>query len=167
MGKGRPPKGSEIVTGHDASVSAKKKVILALKTLAGKLSVKDAAAQMGVSESQFHRVRDQLLDGMLAAAEPKPVGRPPEIPDPASEVERRLRARVRELEDELEIAQVREVLALAFPDIAGDDIEERKKKLLERAKAPIPPAPRAQPADGRRMGAALEQGPVADPARGS
>lgn len=150
MAKGRPPKGSEIVTDHDASGSAKKKTILALQTLAGKLSVKDAAAQLGVSESQFHRIRDRLLDGMLAAAEPRSVGRPPELPDPASEVERQLRARIRELEDEVEIAQVREILALAFPDIAGEDIEERKKKLLERARATPPPAagPKGPPPGG-------------------
>ncbi|MCC6739561.1 MAG: hypothetical protein IT452_11000 [Planctomycetia bacterium] len=140
MAKGRPPKGSEIVTDHEASLSAKHKVRLVLETLAGKLPLQDAAEKLGVSESQFHRIRERLLDGMLAAAEPRPVGRPPDVPDPASEVERQLRARIRELEDELEIAQVREVLALAFPDIAGEDIEDRKKKLLERAKAPPPQA---------------------------
>jgi transposase-like protein len=139
MAKGRPPKGSEIVTGHDASGSAKLRVRLVLETLGGKLSLKDAAAQLGISESQFHRIREDLLDGMLEAAEPKPLGRPPTLVDPAADVETQLRARIRELEDELEIAQVREVLAFALPDIAAEGVEERKKKLLERAKATPPP----------------------------
>ncbi|MBI2919888.1 MAG: hypothetical protein HYY18_02255 [Planctomycetes bacterium] len=140
MPQGRPPKGSEIVTGYDASGSAKKKVRLVLQTLAGKLPLKDAAAELGVSESQFHRVREELLDGMLQAAEPRPLGPPAEPPDPAAGIEAELRARIRELEDELEIAELREVLAYALPDIAAEGVEERKKKLLTRASATSHPA---------------------------
>jgi len=138
MGKGRPTKGSEIVTSHDASGSAKERVRLVLETLGGKLPLKDAAAALGISESQFHRVREELLEGMLQAAEPKPLGRPPAPVDPAAGIEAQLRARIRELEDELEIAQLREVLAFALPDIAAEGVEERKKKLLSRAKETLP-----------------------------
>lgn len=140
MPKGRPTKGSEIVTGHDASGDAKKKVRLVLETLGGKCSVKDAAAALGVSESQFHRIREGLLEGMLEAAEPRPLGRPPAPPDPGAGVEAQLRARIRELEDELEIAELREVLAFALPDVAAEGVLERKKKLLERAAETPPPA---------------------------
>ena len=144
MAKGRPPKGSEIVTGHDASGSAKTRVRLVLETLGGRLSLKDAAAQLGISESQFHRVREEMIDGMLQAAEPKPLGRPPAPLDPAADVEAQLRARIRELEDELEIAELREVLAFALPDIAAEGVEERKKKLLSRAMT-TPPTATAPP----------------------
>ena len=150
MGKGRPTKGSEIVTGHDASGDAKKRVRLVLETLGGKLPLKDAAAALGISESQFHRIREDLLEGMLQAAEPKPLGRPPAPFDPAAGIEAELRARIRELEDELEIAELREVLAFALPDIAAEGVEERKKKLLERAMETPPPAsgPKSPPPGG-------------------
>lgn len=142
MTQGRPTKGPDIVNDLDASGEAKKKVRLVLETLSGKTAVKDAAASLGISESQFHRVREDILMGMLKAAEPKPLGRPPAPDDPAGETMARLRARISELEGELDISQLREVLAVLFPDMAREGAEERKKKRLSRIVTSRPPEER-------------------------
>lgn len=131
MTQGRPTKGSDIVTKFDASAEAKEKVRLVLDTLAGKTSVQDAAARLNVTETRFHQIRDEILTGMLSAAEPKPVGRPPEPEEDDPEVEA-LRKKLQEANLMVEISRLRELIAVAFPELVAAEAERRKKKRLSR-----------------------------------
>lgn len=131
MAQGRPTKGSDIVTKFDASQEAKEKVRLVLDTLSSKTSVQDAAARLGVSESRFHQIRDEIVTGMLSAAEPKPVGRPPEPDDEDSEVEQ-LKKKLGEAKMMVEISRLRELIAVAFPEIVEKEAQRLKKKRLSR-----------------------------------
>jgi transposase-like protein len=132
MAQGRPTKGSKIVTKFEASHEAEEKVRLVLETLAGKMSVKDAAAALDVSESRFHQVRDELLAGMLAAAEPKTVGRPKESREP--EEVAALKQELADTKTELHVSRLRELLAAAFPELVRRESDRVKKKLHPRSR---------------------------------
>jgi transposase-like protein len=140
MAMGRPTKGSDLVSKMDASDAAKEKVRLVLETLSAKISVKEAAARLDVTESRFHQIRDQILLGMLNAAEPKAAGRPAEPENPAQATVEHLQARIRELSSELEISQLREVLAFACPELMSESAEERKKKRVSSIITGQPPS---------------------------
>lgn len=131
MAPGRPTKGSDIVTRFDASDEAKEKVQLVLDTLSGKTSLQDAAARLGVSESRFHQIREEILLGMLNAAEPKPVGRPPK-PQPQDDEAARLKNQLAEAKLELHVSRLRELLAIAYPHLVQREAERRKKKRKSR-----------------------------------
>lgn len=133
MAQGRPTKGSDIVTKFEASQEAEKKVRFVLETLAGKTSVKDAAAALGVSESRFHQIRDQLLAGMLDAAEPKSVGRPKKAPEEPQEVTD-LKQKLAEVKLELHMSRLRELLGAAFPDLVRREEQRVKKKLPTKSR---------------------------------
>ena len=128
MGHGRPTKGSDIVSKFDASQEARKKVRFVLETLAGKTSVKHAADSLGVSESRFHQIRDEILAGMLDAAEPKPVGRPKKEPAETDEVAA-LKKNLADVKLELHVSRLRELLDAAFPDLVKREAQRVKKKL--------------------------------------
>lgn len=56
---------------------------LILETLSGAMSVADACKELGIGPTQFANLREQILQGAVDAAEPKPIGRPrlaPPIP---------------------------------------------------------------------------------------
>lgn len=131
MGKGRPTKGSEIVTKFEASEEAREKARLVLDTLSGKTSVQEAAEKLGVSEARFHQIRDELLSGMLEAAEPKPVGRPRKEPPVPSEVED-LKEQLAQSKMETRIARLRELLALSHPELVKRESDRQKKKRPSR-----------------------------------
>ena len=86
----RPPLGPALIDKLEGSTDAKRRARLVVETLAGLVSVEDAAQQLDVSPQRFHVLRDDLLSSMIAQAEPKPVGRPPSTP---SEDERLEQAR--------------------------------------------------------------------------
>ena len=127
MAQGRPTKGSDIVTKFNASLDAAERVRLVLETLAGKTSVKDAAAELAVSESRFHQIRDELLQGMLAAAEPRPAGRPKKAPEEPPEVTD-LKKKLADTKLELHQVRIRELIAAAFPELVRREEERVKKK---------------------------------------
>jgi hypothetical protein len=86
----RPPLGPALIDKLEGSADAKRRARLVVETLAGLVSVEDAAQQLDVSPQRFHVLRDDLLSSMIAQAEPKPVGRPPST---SSEDERLEQAR--------------------------------------------------------------------------
>ncbi len=112
----RTTTGPDLVNRLDASEHARQRVRLVLGTIAGTTSVIDAALALDISESAFHKIREQILQGALGAAEPKPIGRPPStpIPDPTDEP---AEAQNRRLRIELEAARIREEIALTMPHL--------------------------------------------------
>jgi len=140
MGRGRPPKRLghvDALTG-DETVKARMKAILA--TVAGDLSVMEACAQLGVSETRFHALREEALASMLEGLAPRAPGRPPKEPEEDAEVTR-LKARLAWLEEELEIARARTIVAMVNPKLLRDPQGPSEKKGSSPKKT-APAAPR-------------------------
>lgn len=75
----RPPTGSALVQRLEGSDEAKRKTQIILDTISGTLAIDDAAAQLGINRAYVFVLRDQILLGAIAAAEPRKPG-----PKPAS-----------------------------------------------------------------------------------
>lgn len=59
-----------------ASVDAKRIAGAILEVLAGVRSITDAAVAIGVSPARYYQLEARALAGLIAACEPRPVGRP-------------------------------------------------------------------------------------------
>lgn len=137
MPGGRPPLGTEVIDGFDASDDAKLRVKTVLDFIAGRLNIAQATAALGVNKARLYAMRDEILEGALAAAERKTPGRKPESPDVAAARAREeaALARVEKLEYDLEMADLRTEIALTMPElmIDPDDAEALKKTAPTRA----------------------------------
>lgn len=113
--RGRKPKGAELVKNLDGSETARRRLHQIVRALAGKSSVPEACAELGVGESRFHQLRQEALEGALAALEPRETGRPrrPAVPGAARIAE--LEEELRELRWELQACHIREELADVLP----------------------------------------------------
>jgi transposase-like protein len=117
MSGGRPPKGSELVERFEGSAEAKERLKAIIDAMTGATTVAEACARLGVGESRFYQIRDEMLAGALASLEPGMAGRPrkeePEEEKRLAEMTRR----IKRLELELEAAHVRTELALTMPEV--------------------------------------------------
>lgn len=133
MAKGRPAKGPELVEGLEGTQEAKKRLEVILETLGGQTSVKEAYEQLGLSKSMFHEIRTESLKGALERLEAKPRGRPRQEVTEEQRENERLRKEIEELKATLQIAHVREELALAMPHVLKE-ADEKKKRMEKRKK---------------------------------
>ena len=132
MARGRPAKGPELVEGLEGSEDAKRRLEVILETLGGQTSVKEAYEQLGLSKSMFHDIRMGSLMAALESLEAKPRGRPrQEVTEDQRENER-LSKEVEELKVALQIANVREEIALVMPHVLK--AADGKKKRMEESK---------------------------------
>lgn len=129
MKRGRKPLGEQLVDRLDLSEQAKDRLRVVLETLAGKRSIAEACEDLGISESQFHAIRNRAITAAGAAIEPKPAGRPPkEAPTPE---QARIAALERELAEtrfELEASRLREEIAVVMPHLLVREGAEKKRK---------------------------------------
>lgn len=116
MKRGRPPDGVSHVDRLEGPEELKRRLRLLLETIVGSVSVPQACAELGLSESRLHELRREALVGALGALMPRPSGRPAAAPVTTSR-EDELQSRVKELEVELQAAYVRTELALAMPHL--------------------------------------------------
>ena len=119
MRRGRPPAGGEVVDHLEGSAQAKDRLRAILEVMQGRITVGQACARLGITESRLHALRRELLQGALQAAEPKARGRPPAQADCDPEQLAELREANRQLRVELQSARVREELALVMPEVLG------------------------------------------------
>ena len=113
---GRRPQGTALVALLAGSKHAKRRMMWFLQTLAGKQSVGDACAELGIGESRFFGQRAAWLQEALALLEPRSPGRPAKTEPPLSPTEvRSLHERVRELEARAAAAEVQAELARTLP----------------------------------------------------
>jgi len=75
----RPPTGPTLVDHRPGSDGAKHRARVILETIAGTMSIADAGAALDCNHAYVHRLRDQLLDGLIAAAEPRKPGPKPAL----------------------------------------------------------------------------------------
>jgi transposase len=96
---------------EDQKALSRQRVILAV--LAGRLSVTQAALQLGVSRKTFYQWQARALAAMQSALQDRPGGRPPRSVDPES---RQLQARVEGLEKERWVLEGRLRIRQAIQD---------------------------------------------------
>jgi hypothetical protein len=135
MKRGRPPKGSALVEKFTGSAEAKERMKTIVATLTGELTVEEACGHLGVGETRFHQMRDEVLQSGMMAVEPKPVGRPPVEESADAARVKELEARVKRLELEVKAGYVRTMIALTMPKVlkgewaaVRDEAEAAKKK---------------------------------------
>lgn len=133
---GRKPLGPGLVEHLAGSASAKERLELILATIAGQVTVVSAAAQLGLSEAMFYKLRNRVLQLSLADLEPKPLGRPAQLPSAAAQQQVTLAARVTELEQELQAQSIRLEVAQILPRVihsAGPAVKKTPRQIqLER-----------------------------------
>ncbi|NNC63177.1 MAG: helix-turn-helix domain-containing protein [Gammaproteobacteria bacterium] len=116
--------GTKHVDGLDGTHEAKRRLRVILDTLVDRCSVKAACERLQVSESRFHQLRKEALEGALAGLAPRPSGRPPAEPPELESKVTELESKVRELRMDLQASRVRTEIALTMPHLLRD----RKKK---------------------------------------
>lgn len=139
----RPPSGPSQAQNLDAEAEAKKRLEVILETVAGHKTVTAACAELGLSESRFHVIREQALEAAAKRLERRSAGRPPRA-KPSAEAQRiaELEAQVNELEIARRAAEVRAELAISMPEVLRPPAEVKKK--LGRHKPPKPKRTNAQ-----------------------
>jgi len=113
--RGRPPLGAEIVEHLTGSPQAKQRLAVILRALAGEIPVPQACQELGVGESRFHELRNEVLQHALEDMEAKPRGRPPSPQEDARVAD--LQRQIQALKIDLRAAQIREELATMLPHV--------------------------------------------------
>jgi hypothetical protein len=113
--RGRIPAGPEAVEHLQGSDKAKARLRVILETMMGKWRVGEACQRLGICEQRFRQLREELLRAALASLEDQPAGRPRRPEEPAETAA--LRQQLEALRRELQVAQVREEIVLALPQV--------------------------------------------------
>jgi hypothetical protein len=110
----RPIAVDGLIDNLDGSDIARERVAILLKTFTREREFQQGAAELGITPQRFHELRSQILQGAVAAAEPRPLGRPAEPPpDPNLARIAQLEQRIRDLTVEREIGLLREEMIAA------------------------------------------------------
>ena len=112
---GRPPLGPEIVDRIEGSEEARRRARILLEVMTGERSVDSACEALDVQPTRFEDIRKEAFGGLVAALEPKPVGRPPKPVDEAAEKLAALEEENKRLKIEIVTSHVREELAIGLP----------------------------------------------------
>ena len=139
--KGRKPEGTGHVERLLGSEAAKQRLTMILQTLAGKITVPEACARLGIGEARFHALRNAWLQESFESLKPRRLGRPPQAVE-AAELLPRVQALETEnatLRQQLTAAEVRRELAEILPHVVHAPADTPKKG------APEPPSPDRRP----------------------
>ena len=140
--RGRQPAGPDYVDKLTASQTAKERLKEVLETMVSEGRVLEACARLGICEQRFHQLRQEAMEGALAALEPGVPGRPVQTTSPEQDRIRALEEEVAALKVELRAAKAREEIALALPRVVkvSDEAEsEKKTRGRPRKKSPRRP----------------------------
>ena len=132
---GRHPAGPEYVEQLEGSELAKRRLRIVLETLAGRCGISQAAKLLGVSEQRVHQLREEALQAALMELEPKTPGRRPR--STAEEEAAATAEQLLELEKELRASQIRQEIALVFPELVVRP-EDRIAAEAEKKTTPRP-----------------------------
>jgi hypothetical protein len=147
--RGRRPAGTEVVDRQEGSTTAKERVKAVLETIAGTCRVQEACRRLGISTQRFRQLREEILAGALAGAEPGRPGRPAKLQAPADHENRLLKDQLAAQDVELRAAQARAEIALTLPRLlhepAASATEVPEKKTRGR-----PPKSRGRPPGTRK-----------------
>jgi hypothetical protein len=93
--RGRWPDGPEYLDKLQGSVESKQRLKAILDTLCGQARMREACAQLDISETRFHHLREAAMQAAVTAIEPRPSGRPSRAASAQAEEIRVLQQRVR------------------------------------------------------------------------
>jgi Transposase len=124
--RGRRPAGTEVVDRQQASATAKERVKVVLETIAGVCRVQDACRRLGISTQRFRQLREEILAGALAGAEPGKPGRPAKLPTPLDQENRLLKEQLAAQDVELRAEKARAEIALTLPRLVHEPAAEKK-----------------------------------------
>jgi hypothetical protein len=134
--RGRYPSGLEYVDRLDGTDEAKRRTKVIMQTLMGELRVLEACQTLGICEQRFHQLREEMLQAAVARLEARPAGRPRRPAEPAEVTA--LREHLVDQQQLLHVAQVREEIALAMPQLSQQRVDEEaaaeKKRTQPRVK---------------------------------
>ena len=142
--RGRWPSSiEELIDAIDGPDETKERLKMIFATGHGDARVVDACATLGLGETRFEQLRKLAVHGAFHAISPRPAGRPCRTAPVEAELVRELRQRIAELEQALHESQVREEIALVFPNLrrtagSSDDVAEEKKMPQEPVKVRKP-----------------------------
>jgi len=115
---GRPPVGADLVDSiTSASETARRRLKVVLRTLAGGCTIEGACEELGIGRTRFFALRQRFLVEAAHLLEPRTPGPKPRVVTDAERRAEALEAHVGDLEIEVMAAQVREELALAVPAV--------------------------------------------------
>ena len=137
--RGRKPKGAELVTNLEGSDAARERLKRIVDSLAGRATVAEVCAELGIGESRFHQLRTDALQAAVDRLEPRPAGRPTQPVSPTDERVAELERQLRELRWELQACQIRLELAQALPGLVRRDAVV-KKTTRPSSLRPTPPS---------------------------
>ena len=131
--KGRKPLGAAHVEHLNGTRLAKRRLEMILKTMRGEITVGEACQRLSIGESRFHALRNQWLQASLELLEPRPTGRPRQVPEaPSSEEVTALASENERLRQELMVAEVREEVACVMPHVVHDTAWKKKRRAFRR-----------------------------------
>ena len=113
--RGRKPLAAGHVEHLSGSELAKQRLEMILRTMLGELTVAQACERLDIGESRFHALRNQWMQGALELLEPRPMGRPPKVVTEEASRVAVLEAALREREEQLHAARVRQEIAEILP----------------------------------------------------
>ena len=137
--RGRKPKGAELVTNLEGSDAARERLKRIVDSLAGRATVAEVCAELGIGESRFHQLRTEALQAAVDRLEPRPAGRPTQPVSPTDGRVAELERQLRELRWELQACQIRLELAQALPGLVRRDAVV-KKTTRPSSLRPTPPS---------------------------
>lgn len=132
--RGRPTSAAAMIDRLKGAPPAKERFLVILSNLAGTTPVAEACRKLGLGRTQFWSLRTSLLEASLRALEPRPKGRPVVQASLQDRQIQELKEEIERLKESLEIARVREEIALLLPWIG------RRQKRARRTRRPKPGA---------------------------
>ena len=133
--RGRLPSGPTFVEKLEGSEQAKQRLQVLLETSAGTCRVTEACTRLGISEQRFDQIRIEAYQAAIDRLEPRPAGRPAQIPTVAEVEIQQLKERIAELEAERQAALIRAELAVTLPQ-AGASAEKKTLAIRRRGRPP-------------------------------
>ena len=140
MERGRPPLGPGLVDTLQGPDEAKRRLKVILETVAGTRTIADACAELGICEAAFHELRKQALEAAVAGLAPRPVGRPRKDADPEQRRIQELEAQVFLLKKDLQVAHLRQELAISMPHLFERRQARQAAKNAKKKKTAPPPS---------------------------
>jgi len=143
--RGRKPKGPELVTNLAGSDAARERLKRIVDSLAGRATVAEVCAELGIGESRFHQLRSDALQAALDRLEPRAAGRPVQPVSPTDARVAELERQLRELKWELQACQIRLELAEALPGLVRREPAVKKTtrpSTQPKSSSAVPEAPR-------------------------
>jgi len=113
--RGRKPRGPEIVRELKGDAPARERLERILDTVAGRLGITEAAAQLQITPQRLHMLREEALQAALDALAPQPLGRPTKSAGSDEEWIDALQQENERLRRELAASQLREEISLVLP----------------------------------------------------